>query len=55
MLIKYVGDITGEPVVLNTSLNLNGQPLAARLPEALKAFYASGMECLIAGNYLLRK
>jgi carbamoyltransferase len=54
-LINNLGKITGEKVVLNTSLNLNGQPLAARLSEAVKVFYSSGMDCIFLGNYLLQK
>jgi carbamoyltransferase len=54
-LIKNFGEITGEDVVLNTSLNLNGQPLCARLSEAVKAFFSSGMDYIIMGNYMLSK
>ena len=54
-LIKNIGELTGEEVVLNTSLNLNGQPLCARLSEAIKAFFTSGMDYLILGNYILKK
>lgn len=54
-LIKHFGDISGEYVVLNTSLNLNGQPMSARLPEAIKVFFTSGLDCIILGNYILQK
>lgn len=54
-LISEFGKLTGENVVLNTSLNLNGQPLCARLSEAIKAYFGSGMDYLIVGNFILGK
>lgn len=54
-LINHLGELTGNYVVLNTSLNLNGQPLASKISEALKTYHASGMDCLIIGSFLLEK
>lgn len=54
-LIKHFEEITGVPVVLNTSLNINGMPLASRISEAVKVFFSSGMEYLFLGNYMLSK
>lgn len=45
-LIKEFYKITGVPVLLNTSLNINGEPIVCTPEQALAAFYASPMDCL---------
>jgi carbamoyltransferase len=54
-LISEFKNITGIPVVLNTSFNLAGEPIVCSLEDALKCFYVSGMDYLAAGNYLVKK
>lgn len=54
-LISELKRLTGIPVVLNTSLNLSGQPMAARPSEAVRVFFGSGMDVLFLGNYVLAK
>jgi len=46
---------TGVPVLLNTSLNGRGEPLANTAQDALKLFYTCGAEALVLGRYLIRK
>lgn len=54
-LIRHFGEITGVPVILNTSLNLNKQPILNTPQEAIACFYNSGLDHLALGNYLLSK
>jgi carbamoyltransferase len=54
-LIEKVGEATGVPVVLNTSFNLKGEPIVARIQNAYNTFVKSGMDVLVAGNFVMRK
>jgi len=54
-LLNEYGRITGIPVLLNTSLNLRGEPIACSPEDAYSCFVRSGMDCLVLGNYLLVK
>ncbi len=53
-LLRTVGDITGVPVVLNTSFNDN-EPIVCRPEEALDCFHRTQMDVLAIGNFLLEK
>lgn len=54
-LIKAFGDLTGEYVVLNTSLNIKGEPVVCTPREAIKCFYDTGMDVLIMNNFVIEK
>ena len=54
-LISNFERITGRPVVLNTSFNIQGQPIVERPLEAISTFAASGIDALFMGNYLIAK
>lgn len=54
-LISEFAKVTGVPVVLNTSLNIKGDPINCSPREALATFYSTGMDCLAIGPYYLRK
>lgn len=53
-LLRAVGDLTGVPVVLNTSFNDN-EPIVCRPEEALDCFKRTQMDVLVIGNFLLEK
>ncbi|HEX8058727.1 MAG TPA: carbamoyltransferase N-terminal domain-containing protein [Novosphingobium sp.] len=54
-LISAYGRISGIPVLLNTSLNLAGEPIVCSAEEGYSTFRRSGIDVLIAGNTRLRK
>lgn len=54
-LIKSFKKETGESIVLNTSFNFKGEPIVCRPLEAVKDFYAMGLDYLAIGNYVLKK
>ena len=54
-LIQEFKKLTGVPVVLNTSFNLKGEPIVLSVKDAIRTFYTSGLDALIAGNYLIEK
>jgi len=51
-LIKAFGDITGVPIVLNTSFNEN-EPIVNRPEEAVDCFLRTKMDVLVLGNYII--
>ena len=47
--------ITGIPMLLNTSMNINGKPLASKSTDALEFFSDTGLDILVIGNELYKK
>ena len=54
-LLQAYGQRSGDPVLLNTSMNIMGEPIVCNPREAIKCFFDSGLDALILGNYLLQK
>jgi carbamoyltransferase len=53
-LIRAFGNLTGVPIVLNTSFNDN-EPIVCRPEEALDCFARTQMDVLVMGNFILEK
>jgi carbamoyltransferase len=47
--------ITGCPILLNTSLNLNGYPIAGTIKDSKSLFLNTNIDCLVVGNTFLEK
>jgi len=54
-LIRRLGELTGVPVVLNTSFNIQGEPLVESPIDAIRCFYSTGLDVLVLGNYVIKK
>lgn len=54
-LIKIFGEITGVPVLLNTSLNGNGQPILETEQEAKEFFKRSNLDLMVINGIVLNK
>jgi carbamoyltransferase len=54
-LIKAFKDITDIPVLLNTSLNRDNEPMVATLEDGIVTFLTSGLDYLIAGDCVAKK
>ncbi len=54
-LIAEFGNLTGTPVVLNTSFNIKGEPIICSPREAIRGFFDSGIDALVLGPFLLEK
>ncbi len=54
-LLKSVGRKTGEPVLLNTSFNVRGEPIVCTPQDAIRCFYSTGLDALAIGSFLLSK
>ena len=53
-MIEKFGEITGVPVVMNTSFNLKGEPIVEHPSHAFNTFSLSGMDFLFMNNYIVR-
>ena len=54
-LIKEFEHITGIPVLLNTSFNLNGEPIVMSPSDAIRTFYSCGLDILVIGDFVIEK
>lgn len=53
-LIKTFGELTGVPILLNTSFNEN-EPVVCRPEEALNCFLRTKMDVLVIGDYFIER
>lgn len=54
-LLRHLKAKTGSGVCLNTSFNLKYEPIVCTPQQALGTFFASGLDALIIGHFLIRK
>jgi carbamoyltransferase len=54
-LLKTFEQMTGCPVIVNTSFNVRGEPIVCTPPEACRCFLATDMDALVLEDFLLRK
>ena len=54
-LLERLGTLTGAPVVLNTSLNRRGEPIACTPTDALDVFVGSDLGYLVMEDLLITK
>ena len=54
LLLKFK-DLSGHPVLMNTSFNVMGQPIVETPRDALSTFYSCGLDYLYIGDYLIEK
>ena len=55
MLLKEYEKLTGVPVLLNTSLNNGGRPIAGRIADALELYYKTDLDNLVVGDEIKNK
>ena len=54
-LIKKFKEITGCPILLNTSFNIRGEPIVCSPKDAFNCFMGTGLDILVIENYVLFK
>lgn len=54
-LISKFKELTGCPVLVNTSFNVRGEPIVCTPEDAFRCFMGTDIEMLAVGNSLLRK
>ena len=54
-LIKKFKEITGCPVLINTSFNIRGEPIVCTTKDAFKCFMGTNLDILVIEDYILFK
>jgi carbamoyltransferase len=54
-LLRKFHEITGCPVIVNTSFNVRGEPIVCTPEDAFRCFMGTEIDVLVAGNCILRK
>ncbi len=54
-LLQAFKELTGCPVLVNTSFNVRGEPIVCTPQDAYRCFMATEMDYLVMGDFLLRK
>ena len=54
-VIRGFGELTGTPVVLNTSFNVMREPIVESPEQAVRCYASTGQDALAVGNYLITK
>ncbi len=54
-LINRFNELTGCPIIVNTSFNVRGEPIVCNPEDAFKCFMGTELDILVAGNFILEK
>ncbi len=54
-LLTRFKEITGCPILVNTSFNVRGEPIVNSPEDAFRCFLGTGLDVLVVGNCLLEK
>ena len=54
-LISKFKEITGCPILVNTSFNVRGEPIICTPADAFKCFIGTDLDILVIGDYLMLK
>jgi carbamoyltransferase len=54
-LLEAFADLTGCPVMINTSFNVRGEPIVCTPDDAYRCFMATDIDALAVGDYLMFK
>ena len=54
-LIKKFKEITGCPILVNTSFNIRGEPIVGNVKDAYKCFMGTNLDILVIEDFILYK
>lgn len=54
-ILQEFKKISGYPILLNTSFNINGEPIVYSPDDAINTFFNSGLDILMLGDILIQK
>lgn len=54
-LIERFNELTGIPLVVNTSYNVMGKPIAHDLHDVMAVFFSSSIDAVIINNYVIER
>ena len=55
LLISKFKEITGCPILVNTSFNIRGEPIVCSTKDAFRCFMGTDLDILVCENFILRK
>jgi carbamoyltransferase len=55
LLLSRFGELTGVPIVLNTSFNNNAEPIVDSVEDALVCYLTTHLHALVVGDFLVRR
>ena len=54
-LLKKFKELTGCPLLVNTSFNVRGEPLVCSIEDAFNCFMGTNLDILVCENFILYK
>jgi carbamoyltransferase len=54
-LIKKFKEITGVPILINTSFNIRGEPIVSSPQDAIRCFFGTNLDLLVCNNFIIEK
>ena len=54
-LLKKFKEVTGCPILVNTSFNVRGEPIVCSIEDAFKCFMGTNLDILVCENFVLFK
>lgn len=54
-LIDEFGKLSGHEILINTSFNVQGEPVVCSPTDALRTFGGTGIDVLVLGDYIIKK
>jgi carbamoyltransferase len=54
-LMRRFYELTGCPVIVNTSFNIRGEPIVCTFEEAYRCFMATEIDCLVLEDFIVLK
>jgi carbamoyltransferase len=54
-LLTRFAELSGVPVLINTSFNVRGEPVVCTPKDAINAFYSTPLDALVIGSFVLTK
>ena len=54
-LIKNFKEITGCPILVNTSFNIRGEPIVCSVKDAFRCFMGTNLDILVLEDFILYK
>ena len=55
ILLEHFYQVSGVPVLINTSFNIRGEPIVCAPNDAFRCLQATDMDVLVIENFILRK
>ena len=54
-LLRAFEQLTGYPLLINTSFNVRGEPIVCTPQDAYRCFMTTNLDLLVLGNYIINK